>query len=115
MMMKFTVEDDLTCCECNFNKPVFRLISLERIPRKDRILAPICMATLLCEKCLKNALNDLHQSFGQCQVPLQKEETEGHFLMRQIGVLVIPISMTSEESQLLLDELQTNGLERVVN
>jgi hypothetical protein len=35
-------------------------------------------------------------------------ETENHSLVRQVGLLVTPISMTPEERQVLLEELE-NG------
>jgi hypothetical protein len=73
------------------------------------------MATLLCEECLRDALNDLQLCFAQRWIPIGDEEGEEHSLTRQVGVLITPISITSEESQLLVDELKTDDRDCVVN
>jgi hypothetical protein len=73
------------------------------------------MSTLLCDECLKPELDDFHRSLEQTEIPLGQGETEDEFLYRQIGVLVVPISLSYEEARLLASELQTDGLSCVVN
>ena len=107
-MIQFTEKDAEICFACGVQKPEFRLVSLERIPSKDEFLMPTCAVTLLCRGCLKIAFSELDQSFRQCQIPLGNNETENHSLVRQVGLLVTPISMTPEERQVLLEELE-NG------
>ena len=114
-MIQFTEEDAQTCFACNVQKPVFRIASLERVPSKDGFLIPACAATLLCRRCLKIAFSELHQSFTQCQIPLGNNETENHSLVRQVGVLVTPISITRREWQLLLEQFGTDGSECVAD
>jgi hypothetical protein len=105
MMIQFSEKDAQTCFACSVQKPEFRLVSLERVPRKDGILIPTSAATLLCRRCLITAFGELHQSFTQYRFPLGHDETENHSLVRQVGLLVTPISMTLEERQVLLEEL----------
>jgi len=105
-MIQFSENDAQTCFACSVQKPEFRLISLERVPRKDRTLIPTSAATLLCRRCLIIAFGELHQSFAQFQFPLGHDETENHSLVRQVGLLVAPISMTLEERRVLLEELE---------
>ncbi len=110
-MIQFKEEDAQTCFACNVHKPEFRMISLERVPRKDRFLIPTCAATLLCRRCLKIAFSELHLSFTQCQFPLGNDETENHSLVRQMGLLVTPIWIAREEWQLLLEQFGPDGPE----
>ena len=51
----------------------------------------------------------------QTEIHLGQGETEDEFLYRQIGVLVVPISLSYEEPRLLASEFQTDGLKCVVN
>jgi hypothetical protein len=115
MTIRFNREDALICNSCFIEKPSFRLISLELVPGKDGGLVSTCMSTLLCNECLKPELDDFHRSLEQTEIPLGQGETEDEFLYRQIGVLVVPISLSYEEARLLASELQTDGLECVVN
>jgi hypothetical protein len=115
MTIRFNREDALTCCSCFIEKPSFRLISLELVPGNDGGLVSTCMSTVLCDECLKLELDDFHRSLEQTEIPLGQGETEDEFLYRQIGVLVVPISLSYEEARLLASELQTDGLECVVN
>jgi hypothetical protein len=115
MTIKFTKEDAQTCFTCDIHQPSFRFISLDLVPGKDRALVPTRVVTLLCKDCLRLALDDFHESLKQCEIPLEEGETEDHFFTRQIGVLVVPISLSYEEARLLGSELQTDGLESVVS
>ena len=115
MATLFSHEDKMTCCHCGTIRPSFRLISLERVRNSDAGLIPECMVTLLCDVCLKYQLEYFHGSLGQCSIPLGNEETDDSFLVRQFGVLVVPISLTYDESRLLVEELETNGLECFVH
>lgn len=107
-MIQFTEKNAQTCFACGVQKPEFRLVSLERVPSKDESLMPTCAVTLVCRGCLKIAFSELDQSFTQCQILLGNNETENHSLVRQVGLLVTPISITPEERQVLLEELE-NG------
>jgi hypothetical protein len=111
MTIRFNREDALTCCSCFIEKSSFRLM----VPGKDGGLVSTCMSTLLCDECLKPELDDFHRSLEQTEILLGQGETEDEFLYRQIGVLVVPISLSYEEARLLASELQTDGLECVVN
>src|ERR1700677_3126788 len=115
MNIRFNREEALTCCSCFIEKPSFRLISLELVPGKDGGLVSTCMSTLLCDECLKPELDDFHRSLEQIEIPLGQGETEDEFPYRQIGVLVVPIPLSYEEARHLASELQTDGLECVVN
>ncbi len=87
MTIRFNKEDALTCCSCYVNKPLFRLISLERIPTRDRTLIPTCMATLLCGGCLKAELDDFHRSFAQSEIPFGEGETEENGVFQHLSAL----------------------------
>jgi hypothetical protein len=115
MIIKFTKKEALTCSFCSSNKPSFQMISLEPVPGKDGGLVSTCTTTFLCDECLKSELDDFHRSLKQSETPLGEGETQDDFLYRQIGVLVVPISLSYEEARLLASELQTDGLECVVN
>jgi hypothetical protein len=67
------------------------------------------------DECLKPELEDFHRSLEQTEIHPGQGETEDEFLYRQIGVLVVPISLSYEEARLLASELQTDGLSCVVN
>jgi hypothetical protein len=114
MATTFTREDAQTCFRCDINPPSFRLISLERVPSDDGLI-PECMVTLLCQDCLRFELDDFHEALNQTSIPFGEDATEESFLCRQIGVLVVPLAVSYNESRLLVEELQTDGLECVVN
>ncbi len=115
MTIKFEKEDALTCCGCNTKGPSHRLISLELVPNKNGRLVPTSMATLLCEDCLGEELGAFHQSLSQVRSPLTERETEESFLCRQVGDLVVPSSISAEESQLLTAELDGDCVELTVH
>lgn len=115
MATKYSPEDAQTCFECDVRPPSFRMISLELAPNKDRRLVPECIAFLLCDVCIKIQMDNFHAALGQARIPLEDDETDDRFLARQLGVLVIPLSISRTESELLIEELETSGLECVVN
>ena len=116
MATMFTKDDAQTCCGCESNDPSFRLISLQLAPNNARSLVPECTATLLCQDCLKLELDDFHKSLDQIKKPIEEwESSEGRYLSREYGVLVVPLKLTYSESQLLIEELGTDGLERFLN
>jgi hypothetical protein len=84
-------------------------------PDCDRGLAPECMVMLLCRQCLKFELDQFHDFLGQVETPFGNGEKEKSFLPRQIGILAVPLSISVDESQLLVDEPGTDGMECVVN
>ena len=109
----FKREDAETCCGCNSKDPSFRLISLQLAPNNARNLVPECTATLLCLDCLKLGLDDFHKSLDQIKKPIEEwESSEERFLSREYGIVVVPLKLTYSESQLLIEELGTDGLER---
>ena len=112
----FKKEDAETCCGCNLKDPSFRLISLQSVPNNARSLVPECTATLLCQDCLKLELDDFHKSLDQIKKPIEEWESseEGH-LSRDYGIVVVPLKLTYSESQLLIEELGTDGLEQFPN
>jgi hypothetical protein len=116
MATMFTKEDAQTCCGCDSKDPSFRLISLQLAPNNAGILVPICTATLLCQDCLKLELDDFHKSLDQIKRPIEEwESSEERHLSREYGVVVVPLKLTYSESQLLIEELGTDGLERFLN
>lgn len=60
-------------------------------------------------------MDNFHGALGQTKIPLEDDETDDRFLARQLGVLVIPLLISRTESKLLIEELETSGLECVVN
>jgi hypothetical protein len=109
----FKKEDAETCCGCNSKDPSFRPISLQLAPNNARSLVPKCTATLLCRDCLNLELDDFHKSLDQIKRPIEEwESSEERHLSREYGVVVVPLKLTYRESQLLIDELGTDGLER---
>ena len=116
MATKFKREDAETCCGCDSKDPSFRLISLQLVPNNARNLVPECTATLLCQDCLKLELDDFHKSLDQIKKPIEEwESSEEHHLSRDYGVVVVPLKLTYSESQLLIEELGTDGLELFLN
>jgi hypothetical protein len=116
MATKFKREDAETCCGCDSKDPSFRLISLQLVPNNARNLVPECTATLLCQDCLKLELDDFHKSLDQIKKPIEEwESSEEHHLSRDYGVVVVPLKLTYSESQLLIEELGTDGMERFLN
>ena len=116
MATMFTKDDAQTCCGCDSKNPSFRLISLQLAPNNARNLVPQCTATLLCLDCLKLGLDDFHKSLDQIQKPIEEwESSEKRHLSREYGVVVVPLKLTYSESQLLIEELGTDGLERFFN
>lgn len=109
----FKKEDVETCCGCHAEYPSFRLISLQLVPNNARSLIPKGTATLLCRDCLNLEFDDFHKSLGQIKRPIEEwESSEESHLSREYGVVVVPLKLTYRESQLLIDELGTDGLER---
>jgi hypothetical protein len=112
----FKKQDVETCCRCDLKEPSFRLISLELAPNHVRDLAPECAAMLVCQDCLKLELDDFHESLDQVMKPLEKWELpEERCLSRAYGVVVVPLKLTYGESRLLVEELESDGLERFQN
>ena len=116
MATMFTKDDAQTCCGCDSKDPSFRLVSLQLVPNNARNLVPECTATLLCQDCLKLELDDFHKSLDQIKKPIEEwESSEERHLSREYGVVVVPLKLTYSESQLLIEELGTDGLEQFPN
>lgn len=110
-MIQFNERDSDACFSCMLRKPEFRVIWIERVPSKDRSLKPSCGDALFCRRCLKTTLNDFHKSYPQCKIPLSDDETEKLSLVRQLGLLVIPIAISTEEQRVLLNHLQFDEIQ----
>jgi hypothetical protein len=108
-------DDARTCFRCDSNPPSFRLISLERFPNESRELEPDCTAGLVCEECLRNAINNHLDGFAQAKLPLGTDESAEGFLCRQIGFAVVPLILAEKESGLLVDEIESDWLDAMVN
>jgi len=116
MATMFTKDDAQTCCGCDSKDPSFRLVSLQLVPNNAKSLVPECTATLLCQDCLKLELDDFHRSLDQIKKPIEEwESSEERHLSREYGVVVVPLKLTYSESQLLIEELGTDGLKRLLN
>jgi hypothetical protein len=115
MATTFTREDATTCFRCDSKPPSFRLISLESFPTEDGALEPDCLAGLFCEECLRIEVDGLCESFAQSRIPLGADESSKGFLARQIGFIVVPILFSQRESELMFEELATDGIETAVN
>ena len=115
MATMFTKDDAQSCCGCDSKDPSFRLISLQLAPNNARSLVPECTATLLCQDCLKLELDDFHESLYQIKKPIEEwESSEERHLSREYGVVVVPLKLAHGESQLLIEELGTGGLDQFV-
>jgi hypothetical protein len=108
-------EDARTCFRCDSNQPSFRLVSLERFPNGSRELEPDCTAGLVCEACLRNAINDHLDGFAQAKLPLGTDESAEGFLCRQIGFAVVPLKLDEKESGLLVDEIESDWLDAMTS
>lgn len=108
-------DDAKACFRCDLNPPSFRLISLERYPNECRELQPDCNAGLFCERCLRIVINDHIDAFAQSKLPLGTDESTDRFIRRQVGFVVVPLMLDEKESELLVDEIETEWLEAVVN
>ena len=115
MATTFTTEDAQTCFHCGINPPSFRLISLEQFQNDASELESDCMAGLFCESCLRLEIDNYLQSFNQTKLPLGIDESTERFLCRQVGFAVVPLMLSEEESKLLVDEIESDWLERTVN
>lgn len=115
MANTFKKEDAKTCFGCDQEPPSFRLISLERFPNQSRQLEPDCIAGLFCEACLKIEINEYFKAFAQSDLPLGSDESTERCLCRQIGFAVVPLSLSVEESKLLVEEIEVDWLEATVN
>jgi hypothetical protein len=113
--IKFKREDARICFRCQVNPPQYRLISLETLPTEGGPLEPDCLVELLCLACLRLEIDDLYEAFAQSSIPVEADETPEVRVCRQIGFAVVPLMFRARESQLLIDELRTNGFETAGN
>ena len=95
------------------NRPSNRVISLERSPKRSRVLKQECSASLVCESCLRTELNEFYEALGQLGIPLEAEENEESYLTRPIGLVVIPMSLHPSDARRLVEELEC-GCDRPV-
>jgi len=112
---KFNREDSRTCFRCDSNPPSFRIISIEKTPTDDGNLEPDCLVALICQSCLRPEIEDLCNEFAQSSSPVSVDESPERCLCRQVAFAVVPLMFSQRESELLVDELGTDGLEMVLN
>jgi hypothetical protein len=105
MAIQFSTKEAENCFRCDSARPSFRVISLETAPDGHGNLTSQCAASLVCDDCLEKALSEFCEFTGQIRIPVTNEETEDDFLTRPIGVVAVPISLSSNDSRLLIDEL----------
>jgi hypothetical protein len=115
MATTFTQDDARTCFHCSVNRPVFRVISLERFPNEIGDLVPDTLAGLFCESCLRLDIESYYDAFEQAKLPFGKDESPNGFLCRQIGFAVVPLMFGEEEAKIMIDELNSDWLECAVD
>jgi hypothetical protein len=115
MAVTFNRDDVKRCFRCDRNVPCYRLVSLERFLNESGELEPDCMAALFCDVCLKLEIDDNFGALAQNRLPVGTDESAKDFLSRQIGFLVVPLILERKESDLLVEEIQSNWLEAMVN
>jgi len=113
--IKIKREDAKTCFRCQLNPPQFRLISLKKLPTEGGTLESECLVELLCPGCLQLEIYDHYEALEQSSIPVGAVETPDVHVCRQIGFAIVPLMLCERESQLLIDELTTNGLETAEN
>jgi hypothetical protein len=113
--IKFKRQDAKICFRCQVNPPQFRLISLEKLPTEGGTLEPECLVELLCLGSLRLEIDDFYVALAQSSIPVGADETPDVRVCRQIGFAVVPLMCNERESQLLIDELRTNGIETAGN
>jgi len=77
-------------------------------------LNPICLVELVCPSCLRLEIDELYLGFAQSSISSGVDESPDHCLSRQIGFAVVPLMFSERESQLLIEELRTDGFEMAV-
>jgi hypothetical protein len=111
-MTTFSEEEEAaTCMSCDEKPPEFRLIRLGKYLGKNRELIPDVSATLLCADCLGDELSEFDEALGQVKEPVAESESEDSGLVRDYGLLVVPLDLSKEEAELLIAELKTSGIE----
>jgi hypothetical protein len=106
MAIQFSTKEAQSCFQCDGARPTFRVISVDRIPDGSGILTSKCAAALVCEDCLEKALSEFHEAVKQIRIPFSEEESEDNYLTRPIGIVAIPIGLSSNDSRLLMAELE---------
>jgi len=114
METEFKREEAETCFRCHSNPPMFRLISLVKLPTEGGPLQPDCLVELLCTSCLRLEMDDLYEGFVQSNIPVGVDESPDVCVSRQIGVAVVPLVFSERESQLLIEGLRTGGIEKAL-
>jgi hypothetical protein len=109
----FKKEDAETCCGCNskgsFIPANFASISAEQCKKPGSGM--YCYAAL--PGLPEARIGRFHKSLDQIKKPIEEwESSEERHLSREYGVVVVPLKLTYSESQLLIEELGTDGLER---
>ena len=110
-MTSFSEEDAAKCFSCDEKPPAFRVIMLGKHVGKKRALTTDVSVALFCSECLGEQLSQFHDSLGQVKEPVTGSESENSSLVRDYGLLVVPLDLSKEEADLLIAELRTSGVQ----
>ena len=110
-MTSFSEEDAATCFSCNENAPEFRVIMLGKHIGKSQELTTDVTVALICAECLGQQLSEFHSSLAQAKEPVSASESEESSLVRDYGLLVVPLDLSKDEADLLIAELRTSGIQ----
>jgi len=111
----FSEEDAAKCFSCDDNPPEFRVIRLGKHLDNSRELIPDVSVAPFCAECLGEELSEFQDSLGQAKEPVAESESEDRSLVRDYGILVIPLDISKDEADLLIAELRTSGINRTTH
>ena len=72
---------------------------------------PTCQPHCYARIALGNELSEFDESLGRVKEPVAESESEDSGLVRDYGLLVVPLELSKEEAELLIAELKTSGIE----
>jgi hypothetical protein len=110
----FSEEDAAKCFSCNEKPPEFRVIRLGKHLDNSRELNPDVSIALFCAECLGEELSEFHESLAQVNEPVAESESEDSSLVRDYGLLVVPMDLSKDEADLIIAELRTSGIQRTL-
>jgi hypothetical protein len=114
-LTSFSEEDAAKCFSCNEKPPQFRVIRLGKHLDASRELTPDLSVALFCAECLAGELSEFHESLAQVNEPVTESESEESSLVRDYGLLVVPLDLSKDEADRLIAELRTSGINRTTH
>lgn len=114
-MTTFSEEDAAQCFSCDEKPPQFRVIRLGKHLDSNRELISDVSVALFCAECLGEELSEFHESLAQVNEPLAESESDVSSLVRDYGLLVVPLDLSKNEADLLIAELKTSGINRTTH